>query len=57
VFFFFSENTLNIFILSGIIRRIRISGSSGNGIGSKLRKLNFTGESSPANNRIRSFSS
>jgi hypothetical protein len=49
--------TLNILILSGLIRRIRTSGSSGKGIGSKLRKLNLTGESSPANNKLRSFSS
>jgi hypothetical protein len=49
--------TLNIRIFSGIIRRIIISGSSGSGIGSKLRKLNFTGESSPANNKLRNLSS
>lgn len=49
--------TLNIRTFSGIIRRILISGSSGNGIGSKLRKLNLTGESSPANNKLRNLSS
>ena len=49
--------TLNIRIFSGIIRRILTSGSSGSGIGSKLRKLNFTGESSPANNKLRNLSS
>ncbi|CAF4655690.1 unnamed protein product, partial [Rotaria sp. Silwood2] len=40
-----------------LIRRILTSGSRGKGIGSKLRKLNLTGESSPANNKLRSLSS
>ncbi len=48
---------MNILIFSGMIRRILISGSSGSDIGSKLRKLNLTGESSPANTKLRNLSS